>query len=188
MTSSMYSGPYFLFIAATVSAWSISLILMPGVLARSVTAAVGRPPTQKNASILRSLSAFTDSATPSRSRFMSRSLSRPAASMTRNPITSVALPGEPVETRLPFRSAIFVMPMPYRDHVHAIGIQNHQGAQGYLGALELVLAAVGVLAGVCHGKPDIRFASGNQLEVVHRATGHLGRSLQARHVLGQDVR
>src|SRR5438093_750369 len=52
---------------------------MPGVLARSVTAAVGRPPTQKNASILRSLSAFTDSATPRRSRFMSRSLSRPAA-------------------------------------------------------------------------------------------------------------
>ena len=85
---------------------------MPGVAARSVTAAVGMPPTQKNASILRSLTALTDSATPSRSRFMSLSLSRPAASMTRNAITSVALPGDPVETRLPFRSAIVSMPVP----------------------------------------------------------------------------
>jgi len=40
------------------------LDFMPGVLARSVTAAVGNPPTQKNASILRSLMALTDSATP----------------------------------------------------------------------------------------------------------------------------
>ena len=84
----------------------------PGVLARSVTAAVGSPPTQKNASIFRSLIAFTDSATPSRSRFMSLSLSSPAASITRKPMTSVALPGEPVETRLPFRSAMLLMPVP----------------------------------------------------------------------------
>ena len=101
-----------MFIAATASAWSIILIFVPGVLARSVTAAVGRPPTQKKASILPSLIAFTDSATPRRSRFMSLSLSRPAASITRNAITSVALPGEPVETRLPFRSAILLMPRP----------------------------------------------------------------------------
>src|SRR6267143_1429465 len=139
---------------------------MPGVLARSVTAAVGSPPTQKKASILRSLSAFTDSATPSRSRFMSRSLSRPAASMTRNPITSVALPGDPVETRLPLRSAIFDAYAFDRDHVHAIGIQNHQSAQGYLRALELVLAAVRVLAGVRHGKRDVGLASRYELEVV----------------------
>ena len=32
--------------------------------------------------------------------------------MTRNAITSVALPGEPVETRLPLRSAIVSMPVP----------------------------------------------------------------------------
>ena len=50
-----YRLPYFLFIAATTSAWSIILILVFGVLARSVTAAVGRPPTQKKASILPSL-------------------------------------------------------------------------------------------------------------------------------------
>src|SRR5216684_1627598 len=83
-----------------------------GVIARSVIAAVGRPPTQKKASILRSLIALTDSATPSRSRFMSRSLSSPAASMTRNAITSVALPPEPVETRLPFRSFMVLTPVP----------------------------------------------------------------------------
>ena len=43
---------------------------------------------------------------------MSLSLSRPAASITRKAITSVALPGEPVETRLPFRSAILATPRP----------------------------------------------------------------------------
>jgi hypothetical protein len=43
---------------------------------------------------------------------MSRSLSRPAASITRNAITSVALPPEPVETRLPFRSLTVLMPVP----------------------------------------------------------------------------
>jgi uncharacterized protein len=48
---------YFAFILSTVSAWSISLIFTFGVAARSVTAAVGKPPTQKKASILRSLSA-----------------------------------------------------------------------------------------------------------------------------------
>src|SRR5262249_43555103 len=74
--------------------------------------AVGSPPTQKKASILRSLSALTDSATPSRSRLMSLSLSRPAASMRRKAITSVALPGGPVETRLPLRSASFSTPAP----------------------------------------------------------------------------
>ncbi len=31
--------------------------------------------------------------------------------MTRNPITSVALPPEPVDTRLPLRSAIFLIPV-----------------------------------------------------------------------------
>ena len=36
----------------------------------------------------------------------------PAASMTRKAITSVALPGEPVDTRLPLRSAILAMPVP----------------------------------------------------------------------------
>ena len=44
---------------------------MPGVAARSVTAAVGTPPTQKKASIFRSFIALTDSATPRRSCLMS---------------------------------------------------------------------------------------------------------------------
>ena len=82
------------------------------MFARSVTAAVGSPPTQKNASIFLSLIAFTDSATPSRSRRMSLSWSRPTASITRKAMTSVALPGEPVDTRLPLRSATVLMPVP----------------------------------------------------------------------------
>jgi hypothetical protein len=46
---------------------SMILILVFGVEARSVTPAVGRPPTQKKASIFLSLSALTLSATVPRS-------------------------------------------------------------------------------------------------------------------------
>jgi hypothetical protein len=112
MLSSTYRLPYFLFMAATRSAWSTILILLPGELARSDTAAVGRPPTQKKASILPSFSALTDSAAPRRSRLRSLSLSMPAASIRRKAITSVALPGEPVDTRLPLRSANLLTPLP----------------------------------------------------------------------------
>jgi hypothetical protein len=58
------------------------------------------------------LIAFTDSPTLSRSRCMSLLRSSPAASITRNAITSVALPGGPDDTRLPLMSSIFSMPMP----------------------------------------------------------------------------
>ena len=85
---------------------------MPGVAARSVTAAVGTPPTQKNASIFRSLIALTDSAAPRRSCLMSFLGSMPTASSTRSAMTSTPLPGEPVDTRLPLRSASLVMPVP----------------------------------------------------------------------------
>ena len=61
---------------------------------------------------MRSLIAFTDSAAPSRSCLMSFFGSMPIASSTRNAITSTPLPGEPVETRLPLRSAIVLMPLP----------------------------------------------------------------------------
>ena len=86
-------------------------IFIPGELARSVTAAVGKPPTQKKASILRSLIAFTDSAAPKRSLLISLSLSKPAASSKRKAITSVALPGLPVLTCFPFRSAVVLIPV-----------------------------------------------------------------------------
>ena len=59
------------------SSWSSNLIFVPGVAARSVTAAVGTPPDQKNASIFLSLRAFTDSATESFSRLTSFSGSIP---------------------------------------------------------------------------------------------------------------
>ena len=156
MVSSTYSWPYFWFILATTSEWSIILILVPGVLARSVTAAVGRPPTQKKASILLSFMALTDSATPSRSRLTSLSLSMPAASRMRKAITSVALPGEPVEMCLPFRSASLLTPRALDRHqVHAVRIQHHQRAQRDLVALELVLALERVEAGIGHREADI---------------------------------
>src|SRR5450755_1402222 len=73
---------------------------------------VGTPPTQKSASILPSFSAETLSATESRSRVMSLLGSMPNASMRRIAVTSVPLTGAPVETRLPFRSFIELMPLP----------------------------------------------------------------------------
>src|SRR5690349_13010916 len=179
MTSCTYRLPYFLFMAATRFAWSMSFSFTPGVFARSVTAAVGRPPTQKNASILRSLMAFTDSATPSRSRFMSRSLSSPAASMTRNAITSVALPPEPVETRLPLRSFIILMPVP------AIRIHDEERAHRDRLALELVLALVGVQCRIGHRHAEIGLARVDELEIRDRATRYFRGRLDARHIFRQ---
>ncbi len=111
MVDGKYKLPYFLFIAGTSAAVSTITIFIPGLLAKSVTAAVGKPPTQKNASILRSFTALTDSATLKRSRFTSLFGSKPAASKRRKAITSVALPGEPVLTRFPLRSCMVLMPV-----------------------------------------------------------------------------
>ena len=79
---------------------------------RSVTAEVGIPPTQKYASSFLSLIASDDLPGSSRSRRMSFAGSSPSASSTRNAISSVALFGAPVETRLPLRSANLTMPVP----------------------------------------------------------------------------
>ena len=74
-------------------------MVIPGVCARSRIAAVGRPPLQKNASILPSLSASTDcvDAEPLAADVAYRDRGRRRAAL-RNAITSVPLPGEPVET------------------------------------------------------------------------------------------
>lgn len=83
---------------------------MPDVCDRSCTEGVGRPPLQKNASIFPSFNASTDSDTPSPWRVRSLSGSSPAARSTRNAITSVPLPGEPVDTTLPLSPATDVTP------------------------------------------------------------------------------
>ena len=85
---------------------------MPMVLVRSRSEAVGMPPVQKNASILPSLRASTDALTLSPCRRRSRSASRPAAFSSRTAITSVPLPGEPVDTTLPRRSVTRLMFLP----------------------------------------------------------------------------
>ena len=86
---------------------------MPMVLARSRIDAVGKPPLQKNASILPSFSASTDALTRQAPGAGCReSGSSPAARSTRNAITSVPLPGDPVETTLPRKSASRSMPLP----------------------------------------------------------------------------
>jgi hypothetical protein len=89
---------------------------------------------------------------------------------------------------LPFRSAIFDAAALDADHVHAVGVQDHQRLQRDLVALELVLAAEGVLAGVGHREADVGLAAADQLEVVDRTAGDFGRGLHARHVLGQHRR
>ena len=84
---------------------------MPGLCARSWTAAVGRPPLKKNAATLPSFNAPADSDAPSPWRVTSRSGSSPAALSTRKAMTSVPLPGDPVDTVLPRRSATLAMPV-----------------------------------------------------------------------------
>ena len=79
---------------------------MASVVARSVIAPVGTPPDQKNASIVPSRSAATDSPTPSPLARTSRSGSRPATRRSRSAITSVPELGEPTETARPRRSSI----------------------------------------------------------------------------------
>ena len=104
--------------------------------------------------------------------------------MTRNAITSVALPGEPVETRLPLRSDIFSMPVPsMRHHVHAVRIEHHQGAHVDRVALELVLALERIERGVDHHQRDLALLGADQLEIVDRAAGDARGRLHARHVL-----
>ena len=87
------------------SSFGISTSVTPTVLARSRSEAVGSPPLQKKASIFPSLIASTEALTVRPCLRMSRSGSIPTARSTRNAITSVPLPGEPVETTLPRRSA-----------------------------------------------------------------------------------
>ena len=83
---------------------------MSSVVARSVTAPVGTPPDQKNASIDPSRSACVDSPTPSWRFVMSSSGSRPATSSSRSAITSVPEPGEPTDTVRPRMSSIVSIP------------------------------------------------------------------------------
>ena len=73
---------------------------------RSVMAAVGTPPDQKNASIEPSRIAWADSPTPSPRLEMSSSGSRPATSIIRSAMISVPEFGAPTETVLPLRSSI----------------------------------------------------------------------------------
>src|ERR1051325_5092767 len=193
--------------AGTRCAWSISLILMPGVLARSVTAAVGRPPTQKKASILRSLSAEADSATPSRSRRMSRSLSGPAAPLTPDAPPLGPLVATLVEPRglddaeghdlggAAARAGRYALALEVLDladvraveghHVHAVRIQDHQRAHRDRLALELVLTLQRVERGVGHREGDVGLAGADELQVGDRAAGHFGGGLHAVDVLGK---
>ena len=61
--------------------------------------------------------------------------------MTRNANTSVALPPEPVDTRLPFMSAILRDAGAVdRHHVHAVRVQHRERAHRNRLAGELVLA------------------------------------------------
>jgi len=171
--------------AGTRSAWSINLIRMPGVLARSVTAAVGRPPTQKKASILRSLSADADSATPRLAPHIlvlvetrglddakghhlggapARACRYALALQVGDPADSAAVEGH---------------------HVHAVRIEDHQRAHRHRLALELVLALVGIERGVGHRERDIRLGGADELQVGDRSSGDLGRGLHAVDVFGE---
>ena len=117
---------------------------------------------------------------------MSLSLSRPAASMTRNAITSVALPPEPVETRLPLRSAIFLTPVAVmvttcmRLGYSTISVRTGTGLP-----VNLSCALVGIERRVRHGERDVGLAGADELQVGDRAAGHFRGGLHAGDILRQ---
>ena len=101
----------------------------------------------------------------------------------------MALPGEPVETRLPFEVGhLLDAPALDRHHMHAVRIEHHQGADIDRIALELVLALQRIDRGVDHHHRELGLLGADQLEIVDRAAGDAGGRGSARHVFGQHVR
>ena len=52
------------------------------------------------------------------------------------------------------------------DHVHAVGVEHRQGAQGHFAAFEFIFAFEGILGCIRHHECDVGFARADQLEVV----------------------
>ena len=75
-----------------------------------------------------------------------------------------------------------------RYDVHAVRIHHHEGAHRDRLAGELVLALVRIERRVRHGHAQIGLAGADELQVGHRAAGHLGRGLHARNVSGEHGR
>ena len=150
------------------------------MLARSRIAAVGRPPLQKNASILPSLSASTDAFTRQRlPADVAVRIEPGGRAAMRNAITSVPLPGEPVETTLPRRSASRSMPLPsIVDDVRVVRIEHGQRARPHrAGPLKRPSRARAASQRVGQRERDVDLALLDQLEVVDRGRRDLGGRL-----------
>jgi hypothetical protein len=116
------------------------------------------------------------------------SLSRPAASITRNAMTSVALPARTGRYALAFEVGYVFDARPFdRDHMHLVRIEHHQRANRDFRALEFVLALVGIKRSVNHREGDFAVAGIDQLEIVDRSRRSLQPWPESRQRLRQNV-
>ena len=160
---------------------------MSSVVARSVTAPVGTPPDQKNASIEPSRIAWTDSPTPSPRLAMSSSGSRPATSSRRSAITSVPEPGEPTETVLSRRSSSFSMPESALTTTCVMFGYSVASARTFSGSLERLVALHRVDRAVGERERDVGVAVRDEQQVVDRSRGRLGRGRRVGQLVAQQI-
>ena len=136
-----------------------------------------------------SLIALVDSATPSRSRRMSLSLSRPGGLDHAEGHHLGRAAGRAGGDALALEVGhLLDAPALDRHDMHAVRIEHHQGAHLDRVALELVLALERIERGIDHHQRDFALLRADQLEIVDRAAGHARGRRIARHILRQHVR
>ena len=161
---------------------------MPGVCGEILDGRRRQPAAPEERVDLAVLERSADSDAPRPCRVTSRSGSRPAARSTRNAITSVPLPGEPVDTVLPRRSATDAMPLAgRRDDVRVVGVEDREARGRHGTAVERAAARDRVGERVGERERDVRLAVANQLEVVDRGRRDFRRRPDARQVLVEDL-
>jgi hypothetical protein len=162
-----------MFMSVTAAAWSISRIRSPGIAASSAIAAVGSPPAKKNASIRPVFSASTAAVRPSRWRLMSAPSPERLDDAVCHQFGGASWPAN----RHPLAPEIGHADDPSAlqgDHVHAIWIKHHEGAQVDPSGAELVLTARCIERRIDHGQRHLALPQSDHLEIVDRTAGDAG--------------
>ena len=163
------------------------LILVFGVAARSVTPAVGRPPTQKKPSIFLSFMRI-DALGDAEALLDDVLLVIEAGRLEHaNGIDLGGAAGRARGDALALHVLDLVDAGAFHGHgVHVVGVHDHQRRDRQLG-WKLVLAVDGVPGRVHLGEANVGLAGADELQVGDRAAGDLGRRRDARNLLAEDV-
>ena len=105
--------------------------------------------------------------------------------MGRIAVISVPLAGAPVDTRLPFRSLKVLMPLPSTVTRACGSARTPRACAAHtLWSLNLSSPLAASRRCVGDGEAHLGLAAADQLQVGHRAGGHLRGRVEARDVLG----